>query len=195
MIERRELKWNTKTMPLIKCLSCISVCLRMQSGQQVWTSTQTGFGIFMLSGKRSRETWGMPPLSWTESSKFPLSSTTLTMTSTLNLSSVLIMCYWCLLILFHIYIKICSCVSCWSVASCFASCSIRFKEHLNNNEPKEVLSAEEYEELRASCRQSQKAETAEQTQEEKQETPPGEEKPATPEGLDTVKINVCTTGV
>lgn len=58
-----------------------------------------------------------------------------------------------------------------------------------------MISPEEYEELRESCRQSQKAERAEQSQEEKQETPPGEEKPATPEGLDTVRHNVCTTGV
>lgn len=98
----------------------------------------------------------------------------------------------------YIYIKLCS-VSCWWVASCSFSCSasssIRFKEHLNNNEPQEVLSPKEYDELRASCRQNQKADCAEQTQEEKQETPPGEEKPATPEGLDTVRINICTTGV
>lgn len=64
--------------------------------------------------------------------------------------------------------------------------SIRFKEHLNNHEPKEVLSPEEYEELRTLCRQSQKAERAEQAQEEEQERPPGEEEPATPEGTDTV---------
>lgn len=75
-----------------------------------------------------------------------------------------------------------------------ASHSIRFKEHLNSNEPKEVLSTEEYEELRASCRQNQKAERAEQSQEETQEGPPGEEKPATPEGVDTVRNKVCTTG-
>lgn len=95
----------------------------------------------------------------------------------------------------YMYIQLCNFVSCSRVASCSAACSIRFKEHLNNNEPREVLSPEEYEELRAACRQSQKAERAEQTQEEKQETPPGEEKPATPEGLDTVRIHVCTAGV
>lgn len=72
-------------------------------------------------------------------------------------------------------------------ASCLPSVpSIRFKEHLNSHEPKEVLGAEEYEELRALCRQSQKAERAEQAQDEEQERPPGEEEPATPEGTDTV---------
>lgn len=70
--------------------------------------------------------------------------------------------------------------------SALSSISARFKEHLNSHEPKEVLSPEEYEELRALCRQSQKAERAEQAQEEKQERPPGEEEPATPEGTDTV---------
>lgn len=64
--------------------------------------------------------------------------------------------------------------------------SVRFKEHLNSHEPKDVLSPEEYEELRALCRQSQKAERAEQAQEEEAERPPGEEEPATPEGTDTV---------
>ena len=70
----------------------------------------------------------------------------------------------------------------------FSSCalSVRFKEQLNSQEPKEILSQEEYEELRASCRQSQKAERAEQAQEEEEERPPGEEEPATPEGTDTV---------
>uniref|UniRef100_A0A3B4GBM1 Pre-mRNA-processing factor 39-like n=1 Tax=Pundamilia nyererei TaxID=303518 RepID=A0A3B4GBM1_9CICH len=53
----------------------------------------------------------------------------------------------------------------------------KFKEHLNNHEPKEVLSPEEYEELRELCRQSQKAERAEQSQEEEKERPPGEEEP------------------
>lgn len=71
---------------------------------------------------------------------------------------------------------------------------MRFKEHLNSNEPKDVLSPEEYEELRASCRQSQKAECAEQSQEEKEETPPGEEKPPTPEGPDTVRNSLSVTG-
>lgn len=50
-----------------------------------------------------------------------------------------------------------------------------------------MLSPEEYEELRTSCRQSQKAERAEQAQEEEEERPPGEEEPATPEGTDTVR--------
>lgn len=67
--------------------------------------------------------------------------------------------------------------------------SIRFKEHLNGHEPKEVLSPEEYEELRTLCRQSQKAERAEQAQEEERERPPGEEEPATPEGTDTVSCH------
>uniref|UniRef100_A0A3Q1CK86 Uncharacterized protein n=1 Tax=Amphiprion ocellaris TaxID=80972 RepID=A0A3Q1CK86_AMPOC len=58
----------------------------------------------------------------------------------------------------------------------------KFKEHLNGHEPKEVLSSEEYEELRTMCRQNQKAERAEQAQEEEEERPPGEEEPATPEG-------------
>ncbi|XP_041653380.1 pre-mRNA-processing factor 39 isoform X2 [Cheilinus undulatus] len=64
----------------------------------------------------------------------------------------------------------------------------KFKEHLNSHEPKEVLTQEEYEEVRASCRQSQKAERAEQNQEEKEERPPGEEEPATPEGTDTEEL-------
>ncbi|CAG09750.1 unnamed protein product, partial [Tetraodon nigroviridis] len=64
----------------------------------------------------------------------------------------------------------------------------KFKEHLNSNEPKEVLSTEEYEELRAACRQSQRAKRAEQSQEETQEGPPGEEKPPTPEGPDTEEL-------
>ncbi|KAM9741407.1 pre-mRNA-processing factor 39 isoform 2-T2 [Menidia menidia] len=64
----------------------------------------------------------------------------------------------------------------------------KFKEHLNNHAPKEVLCSEEYEELRASCRQSQKAERAEQAQEEEKERPPGEEEPATPEGTDTEEL-------
>ncbi|XP_029020833.1 pre-mRNA-processing factor 39 isoform X2 [Betta splendens] len=64
----------------------------------------------------------------------------------------------------------------------------KFKEHLNSHEPKEVLSQEEYEELRALCRESQKAERAEQAQEEKEERPPGEEEPATPEGTDTEEL-------
>lgn len=68
----------------------------------------------------------------------------------------------------------------------FCLASPRFKEHLNSHEPKEVLSPEEYEELRTLCRQSQKAERAEQAQEEEKERPPGEEEPATPEGTDTV---------
>lgn len=49
-----------------------------------------------------------------------------------------------------------------------------------------MLFLEEYEELRALCRQSQKAERAEQAQDEEEERPPGEEEPATPEGTDTV---------
>lgn len=64
--------------------------------------------------------------------------------------------------------------------------SVRFKEHLNKNPPKEVLSPEEYEELRLLCQQSQKAERAEQAQEVEEERPPGEEEPATPEGTDSV---------
>ncbi|KAG8003984.1 Pre-mRNA-processing factor 39 [Nibea albiflora] len=64
----------------------------------------------------------------------------------------------------------------------------KFKEHLNSHEPKDVLSPEEYEELRTLCRQSQKAERAEQAQEEEEERPPGEEEPATPEGTDTEEL-------
>uniref|UniRef100_A0A672YZZ8 Si:ch211-114c17.1 n=1 Tax=Sphaeramia orbicularis TaxID=375764 RepID=A0A672YZZ8_9TELE len=63
----------------------------------------------------------------------------------------------------------------------------KFKAHLNSHEPKELLSLEEYEEVRALCRQTQKAERAEQAQEEEEERPPGEEEPATPEGTDTIK--------
>ncbi|XP_075902884.1 pre-mRNA-processing factor 39 [Nelusetta ayraudi] len=64
----------------------------------------------------------------------------------------------------------------------------KYKEQLNGFEPKELLTPEEYEELRALCRQSQKAERAEQAQEEEQERPPGEEVPATPEGTDTEEL-------
>ncbi|KAM9376534.1 pre-mRNA-processing factor 39 [Pholidichthys leucotaenia] len=64
----------------------------------------------------------------------------------------------------------------------------KFKEHLNSHPPKDILSSEEYEELRASCRQSQKAERAEQAQEVEEERPPGEEEPATPEGTDTEEL-------
>ncbi|XP_034399828.1 pre-mRNA-processing factor 39 isoform X1 [Cyclopterus lumpus] len=64
----------------------------------------------------------------------------------------------------------------------------KFKEHLNSQEPKEVLSPEEYEELRTLCRQSQKAERAEQAQEVEAERPPGEEEPVTPEGTDTEEL-------
>ncbi|XP_034453760.1 pre-mRNA-processing factor 39 [Hippoglossus hippoglossus] len=64
----------------------------------------------------------------------------------------------------------------------------KFKEHLNSLEPKEVLSPEEYDELRTLCRQSQKAERAEQAQEDEAERPPGEEEPATPEGTDTEEL-------
>ncbi|KAK2849032.1 hypothetical protein Q5P01_008866 [Channa striata] len=64
----------------------------------------------------------------------------------------------------------------------------KFKEHLNSHEPKEVLSPEEYEELRTLCRQSQKAERAEQAQDEESERPPGEEEPATPEATDTEEL-------
>lgn len=73
---------------------------------------------------------------------------------------------------------------------------VRFKEHLNNNPPKDVLSSEEYEELKTLCRLSQKAERAEQTQEVEEERPPGEEQPLTPEGPDSVsdahKTNIIT---
>lgn len=63
----------------------------------------------------------------------------------------------------------------------------RFKDQLNGQEPEEVLSTEEYEELRTLCRQTQKAERAKQAQEEEEEErPPGEEEPATPEGTDSV---------
>lgn len=70
--------------------------------------------------------------------------------------------------------------------------TLRYKEQLNGFEPKELLTPEEYEELRALCRQSQKAERAEQAQEEEQERPPGEEVPATPEGTDTVSSKLSS---
>lgn len=59
-----------------------SVCLRKQWQQQVWTSTQTGSGICTLSGRRSRGTWRMLQLFWTEPSKFPLRCITPTTKST-----------------------------------------------------------------------------------------------------------------
>uniref|UniRef100_A0A8C7Z2A4 Si:ch211-114c17.1 n=1 Tax=Oryzias sinensis TaxID=183150 RepID=A0A8C7Z2A4_9TELE len=64
----------------------------------------------------------------------------------------------------------------------------KFKEHINSHPPKDVLSPEEYEELRALCRQSQKAERAQQAQQEDEERPPGEEEPATPEGVDSEEL-------
>lgn len=63
----------------------------------------------------------------------------------------------------------------------------RFKAHLSSSEPKEVLSLEEYEEVRAFCRETQKVERAEQAKEKEKEMPPGEEEPATPEGTDSVR--------
>ncbi|XP_024139838.1 pre-mRNA-processing factor 39 [Oryzias melastigma] len=64
----------------------------------------------------------------------------------------------------------------------------KLKEHINSHPPKEVLSPEEYEELRTACRQSQKAARAEQAQQEEEERPPGEEEPATPEGVDSEEL-------
>ncbi|XP_061644181.1 pre-mRNA-processing factor 39 isoform X2 [Phyllopteryx taeniolatus] len=64
----------------------------------------------------------------------------------------------------------------------------KFKVHLNNSEPKEALSLEEYEEVRAFCRESQKVERAEQAKEKGEERPPGEEEPATPEGTDSEEL-------
>uniref|UniRef100_A0AAQ4PTM4 Si:ch211-114c17.1 n=1 Tax=Gasterosteus aculeatus aculeatus TaxID=481459 RepID=A0AAQ4PTM4_GASAC len=65
----------------------------------------------------------------------------------------------------------------------------KFKDQLNGQEPEEVLSTEEYEELRTLCRQTQKAERAKQAQEEEEEErPPGEEEPATPEGTDSEEL-------
>ncbi|KAL6117553.1 uncharacterized protein ACO6RY_15312 [Pungitius sinensis] len=64
----------------------------------------------------------------------------------------------------------------------------KFKDQLNAQEPKEVLSTEEYEELRTLCRQTQKAERAEQAEVEGEERPPGEEEPATPEGTDSEEL-------
>lgn len=64
----------------------------------------------------------------------------------------------------------------------------KFKAHLNASEPKEVLSPEEYEELRAECVQSQKAERAEQAEDE-EERPPGEdEEPADPNAKDSEEL-------
>lgn len=74
-----------------------------------------------------------------------------------------------------------SCLFCGLLLS-----TLRLKEHINSHPPKDVLSPEEYEELRALCRQSQKAERAQQAQQEDEERPPGEEGPATPEGVDSV---------
>ncbi|XP_054647852.1 pre-mRNA-processing factor 39 isoform X2 [Dunckerocampus dactyliophorus] len=64
----------------------------------------------------------------------------------------------------------------------------KFKAHLSSHEPKEVLSLEEYEEVRAFCRESQKVERAEQAKEKEEERPPGEEEPATPEGTDSEEL-------
>ncbi|XP_077388287.1 pre-mRNA-processing factor 39 isoform X2 [Festucalex cinctus] len=64
----------------------------------------------------------------------------------------------------------------------------KFKAHLSSYEPKEMLSLEEYEEVRALCRETQKAERAEQAKEKGNEMPPGEEEPATPEGTDSEEL-------
>lgn len=57
-----------------------------------------------------------------------------------------------------------------------SSSSLRFKAHLNAHVPKDVLTPEEYEELRTECRQSKK-EKSEQAEGEEEERPPGEEEP------------------
>ncbi|XP_057705681.1 pre-mRNA-processing factor 39 [Corythoichthys intestinalis] len=64
----------------------------------------------------------------------------------------------------------------------------KLKKHLNSNEPKEALSLEEYEEVRAFCRESQKVERTEQAKDKGEERPPGEEEPATPEGTDSEEL-------
>ncbi|XP_061138390.1 pre-mRNA-processing factor 39 [Syngnathus typhle] len=64
----------------------------------------------------------------------------------------------------------------------------KFKTHLSSNEPKEALSPEEYEEVRALCRETQKVERAEQAKEKGKEMPPGEEEPVTPEDTDSEEL-------
>ncbi|XP_028271850.1 pre-mRNA-processing factor 39 isoform X2 [Parambassis ranga] len=64
----------------------------------------------------------------------------------------------------------------------------KLKEHLNSYPPKDVLSLEEYEELRELCCQSQKAERAEQAQEQQEDRPPGEEEPDTPKDTDSEEL-------
>ncbi|XP_051930228.1 pre-mRNA-processing factor 39 [Hippocampus zosterae] len=64
----------------------------------------------------------------------------------------------------------------------------KFKAHLSSSEPKEVLSLEEYEEVRAFCQETQKVERAEQAKEKEKEMPPGEEEPSTPEGTDSEEL-------
>ncbi|XP_067103516.1 pre-mRNA-processing factor 39 isoform X1 [Osmerus mordax] len=67
----------------------------------------------------------------------------------------------------------------------------KFKVHLNTNEPKEVLSPEEYEELCVEYRQALKAERAAaraEGGEEEEERPPGEEEPASLDGKDSEEM-------
>ncbi|XP_077588398.1 pre-mRNA-processing factor 39 [Stigmatopora nigra] len=64
----------------------------------------------------------------------------------------------------------------------------KFKNHLNGNPPKEALSLEEYEEVRASCHESRKVERTEQAKDKGEERPPGEEEPTTPEGTDSEEL-------
>nr|XP_057919167.1 pre-mRNA-processing factor 39 isoform X2 [Doryrhamphus excisus] len=64
----------------------------------------------------------------------------------------------------------------------------KLKAHLSSHEPREVLSLEEYEELRAFCHQSRKVERAEQAKDKEEERPPGEEELATPKGADSEEM-------
>ncbi|XP_061756144.1 pre-mRNA-processing factor 39 isoform X2 [Nerophis ophidion] len=62
----------------------------------------------------------------------------------------------------------------------------KLKAHVSSQPPKEVLSQEEYQEVRALCRKSQRVE--EKAKEKDDERPPGEDEPATPEGVDTEEM-------
>lgn len=64
----------------------------------------------------------------------------------------------------------------------------KFKTHLNSYEPKELLSQEEYEELRSLCSQSQKTKQTEPAEEETKDSPPGDDESATSETTDTEEL-------
>ncbi|XP_061900183.1 pre-mRNA-processing factor 39 isoform X1 [Entelurus aequoreus] len=64
----------------------------------------------------------------------------------------------------------------------------KLKAHVSSHPPKEVLWQEEYEEVRALCRERQRVERDKLAKDKDDERPPGEDQPATPEGVDTEEM-------